>query len=286
MWFMMIVSIILTAVALSWMVDPYTPAALVIAFRTVGLAALILGGTALVHLEPRSAGPARSAPDPSLKHMADAILGNPQARRFFIYLLLLLAALLGQDVLLEPFAAEAFGWAVNQTTRLTSLWGVFVLLTILLAGALERRVARRVVAQIGNLGALAGFMLLLIGGALQTQAVFYLGVVLLGSGTGLSTVANLALMFDLTMPGQAGLFIGAWGFSNALSRLTGSLLGGGVRDMVAALSGSSLAGYLTVFAIEALMLLAAVFLLGSIDVQSFRKAARAPSVLERAALSD
>jgi BCD family chlorophyll transporter-like MFS transporter len=239
-----------------------------------------------VHLEPRAAGAVRSAADPGLNRMANAILGNPQARRFFIYLLLLLAALLGQDVLLEPFAAEAFGWAVTQTTRLTSLWGAFVLLTILLAGALERRMSRRLVAQIGNLGALAGFLLLLIGGGLRAQAIFLLGVVLLGSGTGLSTVANLALMFDLTLPGQAGLFIGAWGFSNALSRLTGSLLGGGVRDMVAALSGSSLAGYLTVFAIEALMLLAAVFLLGSIDVQSFRKAARAPSVLERAALSD
>ena len=27
-------------------------------------------------------------------------------------------------------------------------------------------------------------------------------------------------MFDLTMPGMVGLYMGAWGFSNALSRLT------------------------------------------------------------------
>ena len=37
-------------------------------------------------------------------------------------------------------------------------------------------------------------------------------------------------MFDLTIPGMVGLYIGAWGFSNALSRLVGSVLGGVVRD--------------------------------------------------------
>lgn len=285
MWFMMIVSIILTAIGLSRMVDPYTPAALISAFRTIGLVALFLGGIALVGLEPHTAPSGLPAQNPSLQQMSGAILGNPQARRFFVYLLLLLAAIFGQDVLLEPFAAEAFNWTVTQTTRLTSLWGGFVLLAILLAGALEQRLSRRFVAQTGNLGALIGFLLILAGGGLRSPLVFYLGVIFLGAGTGLSTVANLALMFDLTLPSQTGLFIGAWGFSNALSRLTGAVLGGAVRDLVTSISGNALTGYLVVFAIEAAMLLAAVFLLGRIDVNAFRKAA-ARSILERAALTD
>jgi len=285
MWFMMIVSIILTAIGLSRMVDPYTPAALISAFRTIGLVALFLGGIALVGLEPHAASSGLPAQNPSLQQMSGAILGNPQARRFFVYLLLLLAAIFGQDVLLEPFAAEAFNWTVTQTTRLTSLWGGFVLLAILLAGALEQRLSRRFVAQTGNLGALIGFLLILAGGGLRSPLVFYLGVIFLGAGTGLSTVANLALMFDLTLPSQTGLFIGAWGFSNALSRLTGAVLGGAVRDLVTSISGNALTGYLVVFAIEAAMLLAAVFLLGRIDVNAFRKAA-ARSILERAALTD
>ncbi|MBN2388385.1 MAG: BCD family MFS transporter [Anaerolineales bacterium] len=286
MWFMMIVSIILTAIGLSRMVDPYSPAALMSAFRTVGLIALVLGGLALPGLELRATPGEPAAKKPTLRQMAAVILGNPQARRFFVYLLLLLAAILGQDVLLEPFAAEAFDWTVTQTTRLTALWGGFVLVAILLAGALERRLSRRFVAQAGNLGALAGFLLILAGGGLRTQGIFYLGVVLLGTGTGLSTVANLALMFDLTLVGQVGLFIGAWGFSNALSRLTGSVLGGVVRDLVTAASGNPMAGYLVVFTIEAAMLLAAIFLLGRIDVKAFRAAAGAPPVLERASLMD
>ncbi len=286
MWFMMIVSIILTAVSLSRMVDPYTPAALTAAFRAIGLAALVLGGLALIGLEPRT-GPAEPGEEHlTFRRMTAAILGNPQARRFFVYLLLLLAAILGQDVLLEPFAAEAFNWSVTQTTRLTSLWGGAVLVAILAAGALEQRFSRRQVAQTGNLGALAGFVLILAGAWMRSPAVFYVGVTLLGGGTGLSTVANLALMFDLTLPGQVGLFVGAWGFANALSRLTGSILGGVVRDLVTAISGNALAGYLVVFGIEAGMLLAAVFMLGGINVKAFQKAAATPPVLERVNLMD
>ena len=69
--------------------------------------------------------------------MMSAITANPVARTFFIYLFLLLAAILGQDVLLEPYGGEAFGLTVNQTTRITSIWGTFVLLAIVIAGLLE-----------------------------------------------------------------------------------------------------------------------------------------------------
>jgi BCD family chlorophyll transporter-like MFS transporter len=287
MWFMMIVSIILTAIAISRMVDPYTPEALRGAFWIVGLVALGLGFMGLVRLEPRSAlrelGPSDHY---SFKQMAGAILKNRQATLFFWYLLLLLAAILGQDVLLEPFGAEAFGLTVTQTTRITSLWGGFVLVAILIAGLLEGRVPKRIVAQGGNLGALAGFLVILLSGVIHNLAVFYTGVTLLGIGTGLSTVANLALMFDLTLPGQVGLFIGAWGFSNAMSRLVGSVLGGVVRDVVGQTTGNMLAGYLAVFGIEAFLLLAAVFMLGRIDVKAFQNSAKAPPVLERAALAE
>lgn len=284
MWFMMIVSIILTAISLSHMLDPYTPAALATSFRWVGMLAFFLGVLALIYLEPRHSLPLPTSERPSLSRMITVVFGNPQARRFFLYLFLLLVAILGQDVLLEPFAGEAFAWTVSQTTRLTSLWGGFVLLAILAAGMLERRLPRRLTAQVGNLGALAGFLLLIFGGMLRLEGLFYLGVILLGAGTGLSTVANLALMFDLTLPGQTGLFIGAWGFASALSRLSGSILGGALRDLITAITGNALAGYLVVFAIEAAMLLVAVLLLGSISVAAFRQRAAELSPIERASM--
>ncbi|MBI5838944.1 MAG: BCD family MFS transporter [Chloroflexi bacterium] len=288
MWFMMIVSIIATAIGLSRLVDPYTPQALIRAFGYVAASALTLGLLGLIKLEPRSSRAADLSPHSetfSVKEMTSAITANPVAKIFFIYLLLLLAAILGQDVLLEPFGAEAFGMTVTQTTRITSIWGTFVLVAIIIAGLLEGRLTKRVIAQMGNIGALLGFIVIVVSGFSRSLSIFYTGVTLLGLGTGLSTVANLSLMFDLTMPGMVGLYIGAWGFSNALSRLTGSILGGVVRDGVTQFTGQALSGYLVVFGIEALMLLAASIMLARIDVSAFKKQAQEPSFVEKVALA-
>jgi BCD family chlorophyll transporter-like MFS transporter len=287
MWFMMIVSIIFTAIAISHMVEPYTPAALQRAFWMIGLAALLIGLLGLVKLEMRSTGiPAAHSDTHTFKEMAAVILKSRQATLFFWYLTLLLAAILGQDVLLEPFAAEAFGMTVQQTTRITSIWGGAVLLMILVAGALERRAPRKLLAQIGNLSALGGFLTILASGLLASTNIFWLGVLLLGAGTGLATVANLALMFDLTIPGYVGLFIGAWGVSNALSRLTGTLMAGLVRDVVTGLVNNAVTGYLVVFGIEAAMLAVAVVMLITINVDVFHKQVEVPPAVERAVLAD
>jgi BCD family chlorophyll transporter-like MFS transporter len=287
MWFMMIVSIIATAIGLSRMVDPYTPDALIRAFGYVAAAALVLGLVGIIRLEPRSGRSSSQTVSESysVKQMTSAITQNPIARIFFIYLLLLLAAILGQDVLLEPFGAEAFGLTVTQTTRITSIWGTFVLIAIIIAGLLEGRLAKKTIAQFGNLGALAGFVVIVASGFAHSTSIFYTGVTLLGLGTGLSTVANLSLMFDLTMPGMVGLYIGAWGFSNALSRLVGTLLAGILRDVVSRSTGSDLNGYLLVFSIEAFMLVIATFMLYRIDVNKFRKGVGQPSFVEKVALA-
>jgi len=287
MWFMMIVAIIATAIGLSRMVDPYTPAALIRAFDYVAAFALILGLLGLIRLEPRSSNSTLNpaSENYSVREMTSAITANPVARIFFIYLFLLLAAILGQDVLLEPFGAQAFGMTVTQTTRITSIWGTFVLVAILIAGALEGRIAKKSVAQAGNLSALLGFVVIVISGFLASKDIFYTGVTILGIGTGLSTVANLSLMFDLTVPGMVGLYIGAWGFSNALSRLAGSLLAGILRDVVNQITGVALSGYLVVFSVEALMLLIAAIMLTRIDVEKFKQSVEEPSFVEKVALA-
>lgn len=286
MFFMMISGIIVTAIGLSQMVDPYTPEALMSAFWVVGVAALILGLLGLVRLEKRTREDAGSQENYSWRTLSRFILDNPQARFFFAYLVILLAALLGQDILLEPFGGEAFGLTVRQTTRITSIWGVCVLAALLVAGALEGRLPKRTVANIGGWGALFGFVLIAASGVLLNQSVFYLGVVLLGAGTGLSTVANLSLMLDMTTADKVGLFIGAWGMANALSRLLGSVLSGAVRDLAARLFQQPVLSYVLVFGIMALILLISLLMLRRIDVKAFKQQAEAhPSLIERAAMA-
>jgi len=92
-------------------------------------------------------------------------------------------------------------------------------------------------------------------------------------------------MFDLTVPEKVGLYIGAWGFSNGLSRLVGLLMAGIVADLATQLTGNALSGYLVVFSIEALMLFIAAFMLYRIDVSAFQKKAHEPSFTEQIALN-
>jgi len=287
MWFMMIVGIILTAVLLSRMVEPYTPAAMMRAFWVVGLSALVLGMLGVVKLEERTTTvEAEEEERYSWGTMLGAIMENRQVSLFFVYLVILLAALLGQDILLEPYAGEAFGMTVAQAARITSLWGVCFLAALLIAGALETRVRKKVVAIWGGWSALTGFVLIAVSGVIANVSVFYTGVVLLGIGTGLSTVSNLALMLDMTVAGKIGLFIGAWGMANAASRLTGSVLGGVVRDVMTRLLDDLVLGYVVVFGIEVVMLLGSLILLRYIDVDRFRsQMEEQPSLIERAAMA-
>lgn len=286
MWFMMIVGIILTSLTLSRLVDPYTPEALTRAFWIIGLAAFALGLFGLLRLERRTGAPrfATEARYP-WRVMVQSILENRQATFFFIYLAVLLTALLGQDILLEPFAAEAFGMPVRETTRITSIWGGFTLAALLLAGVMERRVGKRRVAAWGGWGALFGFLLITLGGMVSSRDLFYSGLSLLGLGTGLSTVSNLSLMLDMTAVGKVGLFIGAWGMSNAVSRLTGSLLGGALRDILTQLTGDRVLAYALVFLILAALLLISLVMLRRIDVKAFREQSEMAPLVERAALA-
>ena len=286
MWFMMITSIIFTAVALSQMVDPYTPQALVRAFMTIGFSALILGLLGLIRLEDRLSGMKEFSEGYSWVELGRNVLANRQATFFFVYLVILLAALLGQDILLEPFGGEAFNLTVKQTTRITSLWGTCVLIALILAGMAEGRIPKKTIARVGGWGALIGFILLTVSGFLFDQFLFYSGVVLLGLGTGLSTVANLSLMLDMTTAEKVGLFIGAWGMANAISRLTGSILGGAVRDLVTGIIGDPVAGYIVVFGILAAFMLISLIMLRRINVDEFQEQSEnRPSLVEKAAVA-
>lgn len=283
MWFVMIIGIILTAAALSHMLGEYSPQQLERAFVIIALIALGLGLLGLIGLEPRHSGEAPVKTRASWRTLLGGVLANRQARLFFFYMILMLAAILGQDVLLEPYAGEAFHLPVQATTRITSIWGTCVLVTLLAAALLENRLGKHNVAQIGAGVAIAGFVLIGVSGLAAQKSLFYTGVVVLGLGTGLATVSNLSLMMDMTTS-QVGLFIGAWGLADALARLLGTVLSGVVRDLVAYFSGSNLLGYVTVFLLQAGMLAASWVMLMRIDVGRFRQQSRAVGLEERAAL--
>jgi BCD family chlorophyll transporter-like MFS transporter len=154
-----------------------------------------------------------------------------------------------------------------------------------IGGALEGRISKLVIAKIGAWNGVGAFGLIAVSGLLVNLTVFYTGVVLLGIATGLSTVSNLSLMLDMTIPGSVGLFIGAWGMASAVARLVGNVLGGVIRDGITVILNNAVAGYAVVFTLEMALLLVSLWLLRKVDVKLFKKeAAIRPSILERAAL--
>ncbi len=288
MFFMMILGIIGTAALLEGLLTPYSPELLVRSFGIVAALAALLGGLGIFRLEPRSQKQASLGAELySWRQMAQEIFGNRQAALFFWYLILLLVAILGQDLLLEPYGAEAFDLSVGQTTRLTRLWGISFLVSLVVANGLERRVSKRSVARSGALAAVVAFLLIVISGFSSQPGLFYLAVIILGLATGLSTVSNLSLMLDMTTAGKVGLFIGAWGMANALARLTGNLLSGAIRDLASMWSGNITGGYQLVFLLEAGLLILSLMILRQIKVDDFKHdvSEARPTVVEAAALA-
>lgn len=283
MWFMMIAGLIVTSVFMGRQLEPYSEAQLIRVFNAAGVAVILLALAGLAGMEPRNTEHIAQSRESQVEALR-AVAANPHARIFFLYLVLLLAAILGQDILLEPFGAHAFDMTVEQTTQLTGIWGGMTLLSLLLFGfVLTRWMTKKQGAYLGGIIAVTGLMLIASSGAYGITALFYTGVAVLGFGTGIATTTNLSLMLDMTTSEQAGLFIGAWGLADALSRGLGAVTGGIVRDTVTALSANVTAGYVTVFMIEAGFLLTALLLLRHINVVRFRD--WRPTITEMTALA-
>lgn len=288
MFFIMIVSIILTAATLSRMLTEYSEVALNNAFLVVAMVALVMGVLGVAGLEKRvKPGDSKSSVEKryNIQSLVAEVVSNRQVTLFFIYLVLMLAAILGQDVLLEPYAARAFSMPISETTRITSIWGGCFLVSLVLAGIFEGRASKLTIARIASWGAVIAFSLVAVSGLLGSQEVFYAGVVLLGLATGPATVSNLSLMLDMTVPGKVGLFIGAWGSASAFARLVGSFVTAVVRDLVDLVPGSAMYGYVAAFVIQGLFLVLSLIILRRINVNAFKISANTQPVVDRVAMA-
>ncbi|MEZ4870230.1 MAG: BCD family MFS transporter [Caldilineaceae bacterium] len=272
MWTTMILATIITALLLGRLLETYTPATLYTAFGAIWLIAsiLILFGAANVEPPPTAARISRHQANQPLAAL-HLLTTNQSARRFFVYLLLVLISIHAQDVLLEPFGAEALQMPVAQTSRLTSIWGTGVFLTLTGGVLLVRRFGKKKVANGGAVLAALGFTAIAFAGLGGAINGFMAAVFVLGLGGGLMTVSNLSFMLDMTIPEAAGLYMGAWGVANFAGQALGNIVSGLLRDVIYQVTGNVLIGYVSVFGMEVVGLLIAVQLFRTISVAEFRR---------------
>lgn len=186
------------------------------------------------------------------------VLGDRQARLFFIIVILTFVGTLAQDVLLEPYGGLVLNMDVGETTGLTQFWGVGVLLSMLASGIfLLKKVGYMRIMRAGMLLSALSFTGPILAGAIANPGFFKAAVFLMGIGTGLAGAGMLsgALMFTTRL--RAGMLLGVWAVANMTGHAFGSLLGGVTVDSVRALTGNAFAAYSTVFGFEILILLTA-----------------------------
>ncbi len=224
--------------------------------------------------QPRAAVADRAArpPAPSLRTTLSALWADVSARRYAAFLATSAFFAFMQDAMLEPFGGDVFGLTVGETTRFNAYWGMGVLIAMVATLALTRR--RRPDQQVtttswGLIG--LGLSLLALGAAawLRLETLLIPILFLFGIGFGVFTVGGVSLLMAVNVEGQAGSYLALWSAIQLVARGAGIAMGGVVRDVGLAISGEAHTAYALLFLIEAMGLLASVWLLARAEVDRF-----------------
>jgi MFS family permease len=162
--------------------------------------------------------------------------------------------------LMYAFKLTAEG-ASSVTGTLTSVLGVFILLSALVGGWLSDRVGRKRLVFISGIVAALGNLLLLATIWLPQMLIVYAAGTIIGMASGLFMTANWALGTDLVPPEEAGRYLGISNLAGAGAGIVGAGIGGLVAD---AINGYFMGfGYFAIFAAYAILFaLSSVVLLG------------------------
>ena len=259
-WLMMIFGIAATAGIEGALLDPYSPARLLIIVACVAVGAVVLTALAVLGLEKGGTTPAVAVRQPLREGIAE-IWAEPQARRFTQFVFLSMTAYFMQELILEPYAGLVFGFTPGQSTSLSGAQNGGVFLGMLAVGIAATGLG------IGSLrawvvGGCAGSAATLLGigliGPLQVNLILPL-TILLGFCNGVFAVAAIGAMMALAGQGRTdreGTRMGLWGAAQAIAAGIGGLVGAVAVDALRLVLATDIA-FASVFAAEAVLFLVA-----------------------------
>lgn len=272
----------IVAIGFSRMLTTYDP----VMFWRLIIFVTVVGGffwfIAVVGVENRNKAITQSAHrvgQADLQATFQKVWGDERTRRFFVFLFVATFAAWMQDNILEPFGADVFDMAVDETTRLTSYWGTATILILLASFYIWRKKRPENQAAVTSRGlVIMGLgMLVLAGSAFVGQErLFLLALVVFGAGFGFYTFGGLSLMAAMSPDPNAGTYLGLWTVAILVSKGLGTFMGGVSRDVVLAFSDGFAPAYGITCLIAGIGLWTAVYVLRGIDVPAFvREAADA-----------
>jgi len=287
-WATIIISGIVSAVVSRVIMPEYTPAAMqqlynLTPFVVLGAALLGLVGmerrisreehAAILAAQPEE----RATPAGTFRVASNLMRTNPQVRAFFAFVLLAIMGIFLQDAILEPFGAEVFGMAQKDTAAFQQAWGGGALLGMLGIGILSTMLplTKKTIATIGGLGVAGGLALLAASGLTLQPGLITPGLVILGLGIGFFNVGALSMMMEMTIEGQAGLYMGIWGMAQGLGNGFANVVSGAMHTgLIETGILPASVGYGAIFGLEALLMVVAVGILRGISVQEFKGLSR------------
>jgi BCD family chlorophyll transporter-like MFS transporter len=252
----------------------YSPERLVAVTIVVSVITFLFSVIAVLRNEPhderstQTTQAARQTPFQAvIRHI---ILNDPQIRRFFVLIILVVMGTLAQDVLLEPYGAFVLKMEVADTSRLTIFWGLGVMIAMFFSGMVFiQRFGQLTVMRLGTVVSIGAFIGVIISGVISQPMLFRSLVLLMGLGTGLAGAGLLASIIQFTTRVRTGTLLGVWGLAMIAGRSFGSLFGGLIADAVLLVQPNNfLLAYSTVFALEIVLLVSALVLIARLDMKN------------------
>jgi len=263
-WILMIVGIIITAAVSGSLLDPFSFTRLNAIAAGIGGAGVIIAVLATWGVERKAiatavghVGEPMSPPTGSFREALRTVWAEPAARTFAGFIFLAMLAYSAQDLILEPFAGIAFGLTPGESTKLSGMHHGGVLVGMVVTALIATRTGQlRHWAAFGCLASAITYVVLAMTPAVGDVRMFRIVVPILGIANGVFAIGAIGSMMALTgdrTDGRAGLRLGVFGAAQAVAYAGGTMAGAAGVDLARTLLGSPIRGYLTVFAVEAVL---------------------------------
>ena len=270
---MLLAGTMFAALAMGSLLIDFSPTRLVQVIQGAAVVTIVLNIVALWKQEPRGSMP--PVPDeapPAFRELWRSFVSQGRNARLLVAIGLGAAAFAMQDALLEPYGGEILGLTVGATTALTGVWAAGALIGFAYSGRVLSNGGDPLrLAGTGLVAGITAFLMVLFAAPFQSVPMLYCGALAIGLGLGLFSVGTLTETMGLASSESVGLALGAWGAVQASCAGIAIALGGALRDIIStyAAGGAGLgaldhpaSGYTAVYAIEIVLLLAAIAVLG------------------------
>jgi MFS transporter, BCD family, chlorophyll transporter len=259
-WLMMIFGIAVTSGVIGALLDPYSPSRLMAIVGVVTVGAVLLTAAVIWGIERRVI-PARMPDETPLRQGLAEVWAEKRTRVFTLFIFLSMTAFFLQELILEPYAGLVFAYSPGASTSLSGAQhgGMFIgMLAVGIAVSGLKIGSLRAWVTGGCLG--SAVMLAVTAGLGQVRVdLLTPAVALLGVFSGMFAIASIGAMMQLAGQGRAGregTRMGVWGASQAIAQGLGGFAGAALVDALR-LSGSTANAFGIVFALEALLFVAA-----------------------------